>query len=177
MFPIIAFIAVFIIPSYFSAKGYSSFISRIYLLIPVYDMMITSTTKLLWGYGLTDTFKVYLDYNLYNPVGEYYINNPHNAVASLVLMFGVIFSLIILMFLTFNLVKFTVLSVKTKSSQLQLLYGYIVSMLVSYIFLSLFDSSVLMPEFFNMQLFLIFWGLIYYLNKPEVEISLKEAIQ
>ncbi len=156
---------LFIIPPFFKAKGYASFISRFHLLIPAYSMITQNTTSLLWGYGITNTFKVFLQYNTFNLSGEDYLNNPHNALASLIMMFGIIFTIVILSFLSYILIKFFVKSLKSKEENIKILNAYLISFLTSYVFLSFFDSGILMPEFFNAQIFLVFLGILDSLAK------------
>lgn len=163
--PFIAIFIVFIIPPFFKAKGFGSFLSRFYLLIPAYSMMTHDKISLLWGYGVSNAFKVFLKYNMLNLAGEDFINNPHNAIASLILMFGLIFTVVILSLLSFMLIRFIRMSWKSDTIIERLFYAFVVSMLVSFVFLSLFDSSVLMPEFFSLQIFLIFLGFINCIKK------------
>lgn len=165
--PFFIALIVIVIPPFFKAKGFGSFISRLYLLIPAYNMMTRDTVSLLWGYGTTGAFKEFLRYNMFNLANEEHLNNPHNVIASLILMYGLIFTVVICVLVGYFLLKGLVRSLRSKAKNKSLLYAYIVSILVSYILLSFFDSSILMPEFFNMQIFLIFLGLLNYLFKPD----------
>lgn len=163
--PILLSIALIIIPPFFKAKGFGSFVARLYLLIPAYSMMTKDNIALLWGYGTTNAFKEFLRYNMFNLANEEHLNNPHNVIASLILMYGILFTLVIVVYISLLLLKFIKKSLKSKNKEIQYIYSYIICFLVSYIFLSFFDSSVLMPEFYNIQIFLIFLGLLNYLSK------------
>lgn len=164
LFPIILMLIFLIVPPFFKAKGFQSYLSRFYLLIPAYLMIIHDKISLLWGYGLTNTFKVFLEYNRFNLSGESYLNNPHNVVVSLILMFGVIFTVLLITFVSLLLVRNSIRAFKIENIKSKFFHAYLVSVTVILIFQSLFDSEIIMPEFFSLQVILIFLGLMYSLE-------------
>lgn len=147
--------------NFITAKGFGSLISRLYLLIPAYQMMIESKKRLIWGYGITDTFSVYSDYMILFNVIENDIQNPHNAFISAILMFGLIFVFVIAIFYLFLLYKGAKLSLKSRKSEEQLFYGFLVSVIITSIALGTFESQLVMTEYFTLQPFLIFSGILY----------------
>lgn len=169
LFPIFILLIIIVIPPFFTAKGFGSFTSRLFLLIPAFNMMTNDLSALIWGYGATNAFAEFLKFNMFNIAGEEHLNNPHNIVASLILMFGLIFTVIILIYISLLLIRFSLKSIKSTNLINKSVYSFLVSILLAYIFLSLFDSSVVMPEFYNMQIFLIFLGILNHLTKPELK--------
>ncbi|KXK45386.1 MAG: glycosyl transferase family 2 [Chlorobi bacterium OLB5] len=124
-------------------------------------MMIESKKRLIWGYGITDTFSVYSDYMILFNVIENDIQNPHNAFISAILMFGLIFVFVIAIFYLFLLYKGAKLSLKSRKSEEQLFYGFLVSVIITSFALGTFESQLVMTEYFTLQPFLIFSGILY----------------
>lgn len=177
LLPLFASAFFFLIP-YFKAKGFASFISRLYLLIPAYYLISKDNSALLWGYGLTNTFDVFDKYNNIYGGGEV-MNNPHNSFVSLILMFGLPFTLIFCTTIFFLVAKFAVNSLRAKNSQQGMLYNYFVSMIVAFVVLNLFESVVVQIEYFNIHLFFITLGIMVrlpkYLNSPFADNSWRVA--
>lgn len=175
LLPVFASVFVLIIP-YFRAKGFASFISRFYLLIPAYYLIFKNNTALLWGYGLTNTFDVFYKYNNIYGGGEI-MNNPHNSFVSLILMFGLPFTVLFCAAIFFLIAKYSFKSLKAKNVNEGMLYNYFVSMIVAFVVLNLFESVVVQIEYFNIQLFLLFLGLMVrlpnYLISPYVDSYLR----
>lgn len=163
LLPIFGSAFLVLIP-FFKAKGFGSFISRLYLLIPAYYLMFKDTNTLLWGYGFTNTFDIYSKYNSVYGGGEI-MNNPHNSFVSMILMFGLPFTAILYITIVFLLLKFSIKSLISKNKREILLYGYFVTMIIAFIVLNLFESFVVQIEYFNMHLFMLFLGLMIMLPK------------
>lgn len=167
------FLFMFIlVKSIFLSKGFASFISRFFLLIPAYFMMTESFVRLLWGgYGFTNTFEVYKNYMIvYNPIDiasfEQTINNPHNSFLSIILMFGLLFFIFLMILIIVIIYKFQrkfILNNNNMKSKV----GYIIllSLNVSLITMGLFEGQLVQVEYFNLQPYLFTLGIMYYLTK------------
>ena len=88
-------------------------------------MITRSKISLLWGYGATNALKSFQKYNLiYNLTGsvrESQLNNPHNALVSLILMFGVLFTLVLVIFVSILLFGTLLKALKTKDFRVSLI--------------------------------------------------------
>lgn len=157
--------------SFVTAKGFGSMMSRLLLLIPAYQMMAANTTRLIWGYGITNTFKVYLDYMILYDVVENDIQNPHNAFVSAVLMFGMIFVAVLSLFYVLLLFKGTLRSFKSKNKKEQLYIGFLVSAIGTCFALGIFESQLVMTEYNIIQPFLFFSGLLYASLRSKIFIN------
>lgn len=157
--------------SFVTAKGFGSMVSRFLLLIPAYEMMVSSKTRLIWGYGVTNTFKVYSDYMVLYDVVENDIQNPHNAFVSAVLMFGIIFVFILTLFYVHMLFKGALISFKSKIRKEQLYIGFLVSAIGACFALGIFESQLVMTEYNIIHPFLFFSGLLFASIKSKIFIS------
>ncbi|MBZ0204302.1 MAG: O-antigen ligase family protein [Ignavibacteria bacterium] len=161
MLPIVVFAVPFFLVGFVKAKGFVSFISRFYLLIPAYYMLISDKTKLLWGYGVTDATKTYVQYKFEYGAFED-VNNPHNSYISYIMMYGLIFSFLFIVFIFGLLYKGIKNAIHVNDSQSKLFYGFIISVVISYLIQGLFESQMAMTDYFMMVPFLIFSGMLYF---------------
>lgn len=172
--PFFLALIVIIVPPFFKAKGFASFISRLNLLIPAYIMIMKDNVSFLWGYGVTSALKTFEEYNgVYNITGdlrESQLNNPHNAVVSLMLMFGVVFTCVILFVVSLLLIRTVLKIFRLKNVKERLFFGFLVSVILSLVFQSIFDSEIVILEFFSMQILLVFLGFVTLLaDKQKAE--------
>ena len=150
IYPIFSILIPFFVWGFVESKGFSSFVSRFYLLVPAYHMLIDSTKSMLWGYGFTNSLAVYQKYRIEYNVLEENIEDPHNAVVMLMLMVGVVIALLIIFFVGRLLIKSTIEIFREKDKDRQLMLGYMVSFLISIILHCLFDSSLVRLEYIAM---------------------------
>ncbi|RPI18805.1 MAG: O-antigen ligase domain-containing protein [Ignavibacteriae bacterium] len=155
--------------AFFTTKGFSSFISRFYLLIPFYNMIMEKKTNFLWGFGITESHKLYRINLLNFNANEVKIVDPHNSYASLILMFGIIFTAVLLLFIFILLFKNTVKALRSKNQNERLYFTFLVTFIMSLMIQGMFDSEVIKPLYFSMQFFLIFCGLMYLNTKKYFE--------
>lgn len=162
----------------FMTKGLNSFIGRLYLLVPAYIMLKESTIKLLWGYGLYGSFKEYQKYMVfYNPLDESsmtknVINNPHNSFVSIVLMFGLIFFIVLIILIIVIALRFFNNYISNKEIDNKNLYISIFSITVALLALGLFEGQLVQTIHFNLQPFLLFLGIMFYMNKIKLNLLL-----
>lgn len=158
--PFLVTIAVIIIPPFFKAKGFGSFLSRLYLLVPAYYMITRDYGAMMWGYGITNSLEAFLKYNRIYNVSEFHLNNPHNAIVSMILMFGMAFTLLMIFFVSLLLKRVSVKAFKENDTKKSLFYAFIISTITTLVFQSIFDSEIVIIEFFSLQYLLIFLGLL-----------------
>jgi len=149
----------------FYKKGLTSFASRFYLLIPAYHMIIDYPSRMLWGYGLTDSFLRYQEYRFLFNVTEENINDPHNTYVMLTLMFGILFTLILLIFLFSLIIRSFIVIIKSKNKKESLIYSYLASIIIAICIQGIFDTELILTEYYTLQILLIMSGLMYLLLK------------
>jgi hypothetical protein len=155
----------FILYSFLIAKDVASFFSRLYLLIPAYFMITENNIRLLWGYGLTNAFIEYKKSKIIYTVLEENIDDPHNTYVSLILMFGLIVT--ILMLLVLIIILFRVLATYFKSYDkcIKLFTLYSFTFITSILIQGLFDSELIIVSYFSIQILLTIIGINYLLLK------------
>lgn len=173
-------IPIFVL-SFFQAKGFGSFISRLYLLVPAYEMITESREKMLWGYGITNAFK---EYGKRVSLIEEYIKDPHNTYVTLLLMFGLIFTAVLLVFV-FNLLLKTLLKAIKKKQvlEIRLLYIFLFSSAVSILLQGIFDAELIKYDYFTIHYLLLLFGIMYLTTEKvkavskgiELAVGLKET--
>jgi O-antigen ligase len=157
--PIISIFVPTTLFAFFKAKGFESLLSRFYLLLPAYYMLKESRQKLLWGYGFTGALKQYEEYKEIYNVLEADINNPHNSFVSIILMSGLIFFIFLSILFALLLISLAIKAWKCKQVKEYYFYIFVISVIVSFIGLGIFESSNTMVEFFGLQVIFIFCGI------------------
>ena len=167
--PVVVLILPILITGFVKAKGFSSFLSRFYLLIPAYYMIIDNKINLLWGYGVTSAFKVYQKTRIVYSVFEE-ADDPHNSIVSLILMVGLPVTIFIMLFLSVLIVSGIKKGLKADNIEMKLFFIFLPSFLLSVIIQSLFDSELIVLEYFTMPFFLVFAGFLFRFYKRESSI-------
>jgi hypothetical protein len=172
--PILVVLVPIVIERYFVIKGLASTSSRFLILIPAIQMILQSRSKMLWGYGITDSFDIYKKYLVYNGLitDAAGINNPHNTILQLIMMFGLIFTTLLLVYITYILIKVFIRSWRAHEKNEKNFFAFLFSSLLALIIHNLFDGQIIMPEFFCMQFFLIYLGLShFYITSKKKQIA------
>jgi O-antigen ligase len=99
------------------------------------------------------------------------VNNPHNSYISYIMMYGLIFTVLFVTFILYNVIVGIKNSIKSRIREEQLLFGLFVSVVVSYMVQGLFESQLAMTDYFMMIPFLIFSGLLYTSNKKQKKLA------
>ncbi|MEO8208913.1 MAG: O-antigen ligase family protein [bacterium] len=175
-FLIILPVLILTLPSFlyyfiFSKKGFGSFISRFYLLIPAYHMITDNDIRMLWGYGVTEAFTKYKEYKFLFNVTEENINDPHNTYVMLILMFGLLFTILLLIFLLSLLIRGFNSLLKLQNKKESLIYTYLISVIIAICIQGIFDSELIMTEYYTFQILLSMTGLLYLLKKDRSNIK------
>lgn len=165
--PFVILIMPVLVTGFVKAKGFASFLSRFYLLIPAYFMIIDNKINLLWGYGVTNAFKVYQKTRIIYGVYEE-AEDPHNSIVSLILMVGVPVTIFIVLFITSLIIYAIRKAIKTKNREEELFFIFLPCFLVSVIIHCLFDSELIVLEYFTMPFFLVFSGFLFYCFKRKI---------
>jgi len=160
--PVISTIVPYFLAGFFTAKGFNSFSSRFVLLIPAYYMIIESKTSMLWGYGVTEAFVKYKEYEVIYNVLETNINDPHNTYVSLTIMLGLVFTIMLIVSVIFLFIKSIIKILKLKSQKEKLFYIFLIGVLTSIGTQGLFDSELIVLEYYTIQFLLVFLGITYY---------------
>lgn len=163
----------FLVSGFFSAKGTGSFFSRLFLLVPAYFMITEDKMRFLWGYGLTDAFVQYRQNTVLYNITESNIDDPHNSYVSLMIMLGFIGTITILGLLGLMIFKIKRLHSKTKNEKAKYFCIFSLSFLISLLIQGLFDSELVIVEYYTIQFFLAVIGINYILvsNKSTTENS------
>lgn len=164
VYPIASILLPFLVLGFVKSKGFSSFISRFYLLIPAYHMITDSTISMLWGYGFTRTLSSYQAYRIQYNVLEENIEDPHNSVVMLILMVGIIIALLIMVFISKLIGKGIIQTIRKKDQNTKMLLGFMFSFVISIIAHCLFDSSLARLEYITMGFFLPILGILWKLT-------------
>jgi len=150
----------------FRSKGIGSTFARYLLMIPVYYMFIENSIHTIFGFGVTNSFEAYARYRGVYGIAEA-VNNPHNTLLSIFIMFGFVITVLIFFFFLFLIAKSSVLSFYAKDYRNRMFYAFLASNITATVIHGLFDSSLIMPEYFVMQYFLINLGLVFYFTKKK----------
>ncbi len=170
IFPVIIAISYYFVTAIFTTKGIASNISRFLLLIPVYYMLMEKSVHTFFGFGITNSFEAYTNYRLDYGVIEQ-VNNPHNSILSIFIMFGIIFTICFLIFFFGLIIKGFLYSFRASDKTNKLFYGFLTSSLMALAAHGIFESALIMPEYFEMQLFLLSLGLLFLYTRKKNKFS------
>lgn len=163
---IVAGINLFVL-GYIMQKGASSFISRLRLWFVAYYLIDKDPSKLLWGYGFTESNEIFKRNAM---IFTETVEHPHNAYISILLMFGVYFLIAFIIFMIVLLSTSILRLVRANGSNERLFYNFIISIFVSLLFQGIFESPLVLFWYFLMPIFLIILGILYkiYIKEPEL---------
>lgn len=139
-----------------------SSLSRGLLIFTAVNMLTRGTGYLLWGYGVTNVYKVFDEEKRDFGNFETNVNNPHNFLLMLSIQFGIMVLLPYLAFL-FVLLK-NAIKIKTNminnntKLRLELCIAYIMGLILH----NMFEELIIIPEFPFMPISLVFMGYMYY---------------
>jgi hypothetical protein len=151
----------FFVIAFVKTKGFLSFISRFVLLIPAYYLLMSDKTRLIWGYGASNSRDMYVKYKvLYNALED--VDSPHNSYISYILMYGLAFTLVFLWIVFLTLKKGFVFAFNEKDKNIRIYSSLFISVIVSYMVVNLFESHLAMVHLTMMNPFLIFFGLLFF---------------
>jgi putative inorganic carbon (hco3(-)) transporter len=163
--PFFLIMIVYLATEVFRSKGLASTLSRYLLMIPVYQMYKEHSIHTIFGFGISNSFDAYSSYRGVYGIIEA-VNNPHNTLLSIFIMFGLIVTILIFLFFTFLVIKGAFYSFSAKDFRNRMFYAFLTSVMIAAFVHGFFDSMLIMPEFFVMQFFLIILGLmIIYTSK------------
>jgi len=153
--------------SIFRAKGFASFVTRFYLLVPAFEMIFRSPEKTYWGYGITSGFAEFSKNLLVFYSNEPQQTDPHNSYVTLWLFFGLYFTVSVLFFVIILIIKGLKFALKSKDFSVSLRYNFLVSALIAILIQAIFDAEIIRFDYFTVQYLFVITGMIY-LTKNEV---------
>lgn len=161
--PILAYAFNFIMTHFITIKGATTVISRFGLLSVAIEMLRSSTMSLLWGYGTISTITIFEQVKIYFGVFDVN-NNPHNIFIFYVLQFGLISAIPLFVYLFIIIIKSSVKFFKKNPNKIFLTSF---SICLSLLFKNLFEDELILPQYFQYNLFLIFLGIMIYLSNKK----------
>lgn len=157
------------------AKGSMSAITRVQVMLVAYDMIMNNgSDKFLWGYGVFNSKKVFVN----NLTSTFEVSReetgPHNFIFTLGIQFGMALTASVLILLLTILIKTIIKNKKYYKhfDSVNLCLAVISGLLVQ----CMLEDIVVYPEFFVMPIFLLFLGYLKYflfnkgIPKPEKSI-------
>jgi hypothetical protein len=170
---IIPFFAI-IIGSYgntiFKAKGFASFVTRFYLLVPAFEMIFRSPEKTFWGYGITTGFAEFSKNLLVFYSNEPQQTDPHNSFVTLWLFFGLFFVVGVISFVFTLIFKCFRIIYNLRNPEKALRYIFLLCALVAISIQSIFDAEIIRFDYFAVQYLFIVLGLVYLLVKSSLTV-------
>jgi len=154
---------------FLTMKGGST-IARLGLLYAAIELLKSSHSGFLWGFGTMSVFEKYADYKDFLGISFDPVNYPHNFVIFYIMQFGIISIIpLIIFFINFFYKSFKYILKKAKNDVTILFFTITISILIQ----SLFEDTILVPQFFVYPLFLIFFGMLRKEINSEPELSKK----
>lgn len=154
------------------SKGSVSSVSRLGLIYSAIELLKSSREGFLWGFGTISVFDIYSDYKLQlGPLIED-VPYPHNFILFFIMQFGVL-SLIFLLIYLIKLIYSTIRTLNNTPEKNKFLILPL-AVVVSLLFQSLLEDTILFPDYFVFHFFLIFFGFIVYfkyIKKSEIELT------
>jgi hypothetical protein len=133
--------------------------SRALLYYASIKMILNDTTHFLWGYGVEEAIKIFINEKINYGSFESVIST-HNFILQLAIQFGVLLPILFLLFVI-N-VNIRILKVKKKlSPEKILLINYCLISSIALFIQNMVEDTLAHPEFFIMPIFLFFIGYLY----------------
>jgi O-antigen ligase len=165
LIPIFTIIILVFGVSFFQAKGYWSFLSRFYLLLPAFQMITFNRNRLFWGYGISNALVEYKKNLVVFSPEDFTVNDPHNTYVTLILMLGVVLTVILLIF-AFVLISKAVKRVFSERDPKEILLNiFLVSSACSILVQGLFDAELVKIDYYTIHYLLILFGMMYLIQK------------
>jgi O-antigen ligase len=162
LIPILGVLSSSFIAFFFKAKGFLSFSSRLWLLFPAYEMISSSKSRMLWGFGINNALLEFKKTMAVIPNAETGISDPHNSYVTLILMLGIVFTFFLVLFLTVIILKSIVRVYKSQVKSEKLFFIFLVSSSSTILIHGLFDAELIKLEYFTIHYLSIIIGLMYY---------------
>ncbi len=154
-----------------SAKGSASAFSRVQVMVTGYDMIFNHGLKnFLWGYGVLNSKKVFVQELTSNFDISREETGPHNFILTLGIQFGMILTFSLLLYIIILFVKSQSKAKRNYFSQRYFKVNLAIAITAGIIVECILEDVVVYPEFFVMPMFLLFLGYLkYYINDNTVE--------
>jgi hypothetical protein len=169
----LAFIVIMPMIIYFlfqftTEKGAATLLGRVGLLFSAFEMMNSSKTGTLWGFGISSYSPIYETFKSSLWVSDVH-NYPHNSIVYTILRFGAVNTFFLISYITVQLViAFKGLFLRRMSLEYVLCLSVCTTVLVQ----SLLEDFIGFPEYYLFHFFLVFFGLLVFYNKTR-KVSIK----
>jgi hypothetical protein len=155
-------IGTYIVQNFLFVKGTASLFSRFGLIYSAVEMIKSSNKILLFGVGSVSVFDYYTEFK--NQILDSFfldpVQYPHNFILFYILQFGILSLIPILIYLSLVLFNCFFLIYKNIKKYKFLILPFAV--VLSLLFQSLLEDTILFPEYFVYPLFLTFLGIIIF---------------
>jgi len=155
-----AIISSYLVKVFVLAKGAGSSVSRLGLIYSAVEMLKSSKTGFLFGFGTSSVFDIFQEFKFQlGPLLED-ISYPHNFILFYIMQFGVL-SLIVLLFYFYRLIVFFKRKLRSDFDKYKFyLLPFVI--VISVFFQSLLEDTILFPEFFVFNMYMTFLGILIY---------------
>ena len=167
--PLFVFLSFFAV-TVFRGKGLGSSVARLYLLVPAIEMIFRNQERTLWGYGLTNGFAEYSRNLIVFYSNEPQQTDPHNTYVTLVLFWGLIFTIFVLFFVCIIIAKCIKKIFILKKDKRALSYMFLLSSLAAISIQAIFDAEIIRMDYFVVHYLFIVLGLMYISVKNKLSI-------
>ena len=156
-------IAVNLLMDFIMAKQDSSY-GRLLLAITAVNLILESSSSMLWGYGVINGVELFRDEKSFFGSFEF-VDDPHNFILLLGIQFGMVVTILVVSIIIFIYAKVIMLD-KSKLSSNKLLNLYLsISVSTGLLINNMFEDILVYPEYYIMPVFLLFFGYMYYSAK------------
>lgn len=145
-------------------KGASTLLSRVGLIYAAIEMLKSSFERFLWGYGMVSVFDAFQDFKDSLGIPFDTVKYPHNFILFYIMQSGFIsFIPLVIYFIHYFIRSIRhLISFGAQRDEIVLPFAITFSLLIQ----SLFEDTLLMPQYYIFTLFTIFFGMLrYFLNK------------
>jgi len=146
-----------------TVKGAGTIFGRIGLLYTAYEMIRSSTTGLLWGFGTISTMKIIETVKLSLGVNDAN-NNPHNIFLFFILQFGLVCAAPLFTYFLIVLIRTIKNLFSNKQNRILLMCACVC---FSLIFKNSFEDEIMFVQYYQYHFFMLFLGLIIILTNKK----------
>ena len=157
---LILLVGVSVLDTFLLAKGGFSSISRLLLFYTAFEMILASTSSVLFGYGVFRSLEIFFTEKLFTGSTEVVVD-PHNMILLLGIQFGMIITIAFIGFIILVLVS-SISKVNKLNPEIKSGVVLSFSMVINLVVQNQFEDIIIYPEYFVYPVFLVFLGYLYH---------------
>ncbi len=157
--------AVYLVVFDFILSKSDSSISRFILWATAIDMVFRDTSHMLWGYGVFNALEVFQSEKFFFGSREI-VPDPHNSILLLSIQFGIVFTAGVSAFILLLYLKVFLKRKSTLYSRYKNKISLSMAITLGLLGQNMVENILVYPEYFVMQVFMIFLGFIYHFSLP-----------